>query len=283
MSTSEAASPLRPPTRNVERAGCALAYRVSGPEDGRPLVLCHGLAANGMQFAEDAAFFAARGFRVIVPDLRGHGQSIVTGVRHDADFAITSLGADLIAILDAENVEATDWVGNSLGGIIALSLMGTDRARLGRFLSYGTAYRLQVPGALISGMGMVMGSYRFVDRRLLAMIGGWMTSPDPKARAVVSSMLRVLDPDAVMRTARHLAHYDLTANGLDFDGPMLMIKAARDVAVNRALAPTLPQLLTRDNFTLVEMDDAGHCANLEQPARFREIVTGFLGNRAGDA
>jgi len=131
-------------------------------------------------------------------------------------------------------------------------------------------------------MGLVMGSYQFINRDLLAGIGGRMTSPDPAARKMVAAMLRDLDPDAVMRIARHLSDYDLSANGLGFDGPMLMIRGARDMAVNRALVPDLPKLEARKNFTLVELADAGHCANLEQPARFREIVMGFLGGRASD-
>lgn len=55
--------------------GVTIVYDDLGPRDGVPVVLCHGLAAAGEQMAADAAFFAERGYRVLVPDLRGHGRS----------------------------------------------------------------------------------------------------------------------------------------------------------------------------------------------------------------
>ena len=53
--------------------GVALVYDDFGPADGAPVVLCHGLAAQALQFADDAAFLAGKGHRVLVPDLRGTG------------------------------------------------------------------------------------------------------------------------------------------------------------------------------------------------------------------
>ncbi|MEU8177116.1 alpha/beta fold hydrolase [Microbispora hainanensis] len=57
------------------RDGMELAYREIG--DGRPLVLFHGFAADGLQWLRPgpAAVFARHGYRVILPDLRGHGAS----------------------------------------------------------------------------------------------------------------------------------------------------------------------------------------------------------------
>ncbi len=55
--------------------GVRIAYDDLGPRAGVPVVLCHGLAAAGVQLAADAGYFAALGLRVLVPDLRGHGRS----------------------------------------------------------------------------------------------------------------------------------------------------------------------------------------------------------------
>ena len=56
--------------------GTRLAYRELG--DGRPVVLLHGLFSNGwtnwIRYGH-AARIAEAGFRVILPDLRGHGDS----------------------------------------------------------------------------------------------------------------------------------------------------------------------------------------------------------------
>jgi len=265
--------PRLPPARYVPVGDCSIAYFTAGPDDGAPLVLCHGLAANGLQFAVDAAYFGARGFRVIVPDVRGHGRSTCPGARRDADFSIPRLAADLIAILDAEGIEAADWVGNSLGGVLALSLMGTDRPRLKRFVSFGTAYALAVPAALAPFMQL---SYRVIGREMLARLGARMTCRDTPARAVIYAMLREIDVDAVRRIAGHVGRYDLTENALRFGGPILMIRGARDRAVNLAVAPTVANMTGLANFSLIDMAGAGHCANLDRPAAVREAMLEFL-------
>jgi len=58
------------------RDGARLAYRELG--DGRPVVLVHGFFSTAMvnwvRYGH-AESLAARGFRVIMPDLRGHGDS----------------------------------------------------------------------------------------------------------------------------------------------------------------------------------------------------------------
>jgi pimeloyl-ACP methyl ester carboxylesterase len=238
-------------------------------------MLCHGLAANSLQFVEDAAFFAAKGFRVIVPDLRGHGRSTCPDQRTDRDFSIQRLAAELIAILDPENIETIDWVGNSLGGIVALSLMETDRQRLGSFISFGTSYSLSVP---MAGVNIGIWIYKILGPKLLAKMGAPLTSRDKKARAIIYAMLCEMDMDAVAHTAKHLGQYDLTKQALEFDGPILMIQGERDTDVNRALKKTVPLMLERANFTLVDMKNAGHCANLDQPEKMRQIVMEFLGN-----
>jgi 3-oxoadipate enol-lactonase len=273
MPGSKAPVPRLPPARHVSVGDCSIAYFTAGPDDGAPLVLCHGLAANGLQFAADAAWFGARGFRVIVPDVRGHGRSTCPAARRDADFSIPRLAADMIAILEAERIEAADWVGNSLGGVLVLSLMGTDRSRLKRFVSFGTAYALAVPGALAPFTQL---GYRVIGREGMARLGARMTCRDAPARAVIHAMLRQIDVDAVRRIAGHAGRYDLTENALRFGGPILMIRGARDVAVNLALAPTLAAMTALPNFSVIDMAGASHCANLDRPAAVREAILKFL-------
>ncbi|TLM62995.1 MAG: alpha/beta fold hydrolase, partial [Deltaproteobacteria bacterium] len=67
-----------------------LAWRESGT--GRPLVLVHGWSLSGAAFAELAA--SLDGFRVLLPDLPGHGQSTPP-----AGVSLPALAGDLAAWL----------------------------------------------------------------------------------------------------------------------------------------------------------------------------------------
>jgi len=260
--------------RRLEVPGAHLSYAVCGPRDGRALVLCHGLAANGRQFLSDARFFAAHGFRVLVPDLRGHGHSRLTGPAEATEFSIARMAADMVAMLDAEGLDRAHWVGNSLGGILALWLMGSAPERLGRVVTFGTAYSLDVPQLVVPAMRLVHG---VMGTRLLARIGAPLTCRGPRGAALVRRMLRDIDPPAVLAAARAVRHYDLIANALGFDRPILMIRGKLDQSVNLALKPTLAAMRGRPGFTLLDLHGAGHCANLDRPHEVRKAILDFLG------
>lgn len=273
MLKPKAAAPAYPPPHFVAVGDYRIAYFTAGPRDGRPLVLCHGLAASGLQFALDSRFFAQHGFRVIVPDLRGHGRSTGPREYRHEDFSIARLAKDMIAVLDDASVAQTDWVGNSLGGILALSLMGSAPDRLNRFISFGTAFALDVPKVVVPFMQL---GHKIMGLELLARLGAPMTCRGEKGQAVIYEMLRTLDAEAIIHIARHVERYNLTANAQNFDGPMLMIRGDLDKAVNLALKSTLEAMQTRDNFTLVDTKNAGHCANLDQPDNVRNTILDFL-------
>jgi pimeloyl-ACP methyl ester carboxylesterase len=103
------------------RDGLELAYRSAG--EGRPLVLLHGFTGSGLQFLQHgpAAAIASHGYRVIVPDLRGHGDS---SRPHDpAAYPPDVLADDGLALIDFLQLRDYDLGGYSLGGRIVLRML----------------------------------------------------------------------------------------------------------------------------------------------------------------
>jgi pimeloyl-ACP methyl ester carboxylesterase len=99
--------------------GVRLRYLEQG--SGPPLVLIHGFALSAeMNWVGPGALDSlAAAFRVIAPDLRGHGQS---DKPHDPAAYGTRLVDDVIALLDHLGVARAHVAGYSLGGSIALRL-----------------------------------------------------------------------------------------------------------------------------------------------------------------
>lgn len=257
----------------VTRGAFRIAYSVFGDPADTPLVICHGLAAEGAQFGADAAFFAEQGFYVLVPDLRGHGRSISPDTRRDSDFTIAELAGDLVAMLDAEEIAATHWIGNSLGGILAYQIIADTPERLLSLVTFGTAQTLDVPGWLpvLSDLGQ-----RVAGKKLSAKVTALMTSSHPPARRLIETILARIDRDAVMRVTRNLVRYDLRSAARSCHRPMLMLRGDRDKAVNAALGPTLANMRDVMNFELVEISGAGHCANLDKPEAVRSEIMRFF-------
>lgn len=118
--------------------GVRLAWHEMG--EGRPVVLIHGYISsadmNWIRFGH-AAKVAARGFRVIMPDLRAHGQS---DAPHDpALYPADVLADDGFALLRHLGLTDYDLGGYSLGARTAM-----------RMLARGAAPRR----AILSGMGL---------------------------------------------------------------------------------------------------------------------------------
>jgi pimeloyl-ACP methyl ester carboxylesterase len=103
------------------RDGVQLAYRELG--DGRPLILIHGYLGDAMLLVEAglAGRLAAQGYRVILPDLRGHGDSARP---HDpAAYPPDVLADDGLALIEHLGLTGYDLGGYSLGGRTVVRLL----------------------------------------------------------------------------------------------------------------------------------------------------------------
>jgi len=171
------------------RDGAQLAYRELGA--GRPLVLIHGYFSTAMvnwvRYGH-AAKIAARGIRIIMPDLRGHGDSAKP---HDAAaYPPDVLTDDGFAMIEQLGLTDYDLGGYSLGGRTTM-----------RMLARGAT-----PGrAIVAGMGLEgivhAGGRSAHFRRILTHLGTfkhgspeWMAEAFLKAtRGDPAALLLVLD------------------------------------------------------------------------------------------
>ena len=55
--------------------GIRMCYMTMGPEDGTPILLVHGATDCRLSFCQVAPILADKGFRVYIPELRGHGKT----------------------------------------------------------------------------------------------------------------------------------------------------------------------------------------------------------------
>ena len=146
-----------PPNFFKSADGLDLAYREMG--EGRPLVLIHGLFSNGwtnwIRYGH-AQVIADAGFRVIMPDLRGHGQSAAP---HDPSFYPPDvLAADGEALVRHLGLTDYDLGGYSLGGRTTLRML-VRGARPRRAVRAPAILGDRVPGC--GGHGRGQGSGRF--------------------------------------------------------------------------------------------------------------------------
>ncbi|MFV0372900.1 alpha/beta fold hydrolase [Microbacterium sp.] len=116
----------------VTSHGVPIAWHETGPADGSPVLLVHGFGSNRAENWGSAGWekvLSEAGFRAILVDLRGHGDS---GRPEGADHYTADLFiADLVAVLDALGLDRVDYLGYSFGARLGwdLALAHPERVR----------------------------------------------------------------------------------------------------------------------------------------------------------
>ena len=112
-----------PPLRHVQAGVLDIAYAEVGPGDGPPVILLHGWPYDIQSFAEVAPLLAAKGYRVIVPYVRGYGPTRISSPDTMRNGQPSAVALDTIDMMDALKIKRAvlagfDWGGRT-GDIIA--------------------------------------------------------------------------------------------------------------------------------------------------------------------
>jgi len=108
-----------------------------GERAAPPLVCLHGLGGHGRRFRRLAEERLARRFRVLAPDLRGHGFS-----GWEPPWTIAAHATDVLETISEAGVERAEWVGHSFGGRLVLELAGLAPDRIERVVLLDPAIQL---------------------------------------------------------------------------------------------------------------------------------------------
>lgn len=113
-----------------------------GDPEAPPVVCLHGVTAHGGRFRRLGEDWLAARFRVLAPDLRGHGRS-----SWEPPWGITSHLDDVVETVEAAGVGSAAWIGHSFGGRLVLELAAREPARLERIVLLDPAIRLRPDNA----------------------------------------------------------------------------------------------------------------------------------------
>ncbi len=110
-----------------------MAYSAWGEAGAARTVVCvHGLTRSGRDFDALAAALAEAGCRVVCPDVVGRGDS--DWLSDPAGYGYPQYLADMNALIARLDVEAVDWVGTSMGGLIGMMLAVQPKTPLRRLV-----------------------------------------------------------------------------------------------------------------------------------------------------
>jgi len=124
----------------IEVNGLELRVRDSGT--GKPVIVLHGFPDTGELWRNQVPVLNAAGFRTIVPDMRGRGQSAKPEAV--AEYALPLIVQDVTGILDALGIDRAHVVGHDWGAAVAWLVASFAPERVDRLVAISVGF----PGAI---------------------------------------------------------------------------------------------------------------------------------------
>jgi pimeloyl-ACP methyl ester carboxylesterase len=128
--------------KTVDAGVLSVGYDEYGPAGGWPCILGHGFPYDPHAYAEAAPLLADAGARVVVPYLRGFGQTRFLSPLTPRSGEQAALGADLVALMDALRIERAVLGGYDWGGRAACVVAALQPRRVVALVS-GNSYNIQ--------------------------------------------------------------------------------------------------------------------------------------------
>jgi 3-oxoadipate enol-lactonase len=239
---------------------------------GPPLLLIHGLFGIGELFKPVIKHLAAR-HRLIIPDLRGHGQS----QEFPPPYTAAQHASDLSYLLNHLSINSTAVLGYSYGGVVAQQLAldyprTCDRLVLGATYAFNMAsFRERIEVHLVSFLIRIFGP-RFVkfavsqglkqlDKESIDWIVDRIANQDTK-------LMLTLWREAVMM-------FDSRSRLTEIRCPTLIVHGSKDIAIPIHHAKMLYDGITGSQLVIV--DGAGHPLLWTHTDEFLRAVDEFLG------
>jgi pimeloyl-ACP methyl ester carboxylesterase len=245
---------------------------------GPVVVLLHGFPFDNTMWESQQATVGSE-YRILSPDLRGHGRSVAPD---EPVYPVDALADDVLETLDAMGIEGPVVLGGqSMGGYVALSIADRFPTRLRALMLFDTRSGADTPEAArvredLAREVEAAGTAEPVVRSMIPKL----FSPTTRQRRAdlisrIGDRMLATPARAVAATLRGLAtRPDRTGCLSRILVPTLVVCGVDDAITpleqSRGLASAIP------NARLVEIPDAGHLAPLENPAPVNLAILEFL-------
>ena len=255
----------------ILKSGEARIHYVLEGQSGSPvLVFSNSLGANYSMWDPQVSELRKK-LRVLRYDTRGHGQSSVT----PGPYSIEHLGRDVIALLDALDLDRVHFCGLSMGGMIGMWLGVNAPERLNKLMLCNTAAKIGTPEVWNARIEAVRKSG--MKSVASAVIERWFSRAfREKAPATVSRTLKMLEeanPEGYAACCAAVRDFDFRKQLGRIHIPVLVIAGAHDPATppadGRFLADQIP------GARYAELN-ASHLSNIEDRDRFNNELAAFL-------
>jgi pimeloyl-ACP methyl ester carboxylesterase len=264
--------------RQVNSGDAEIVYRVLG--EGAPVVLLHPFPVNREFWLPVAQALATR-YRVIFPDLRGHGDSSLG----EGPATMEKHAADIARVMDDAEVGRAPLIGVSIGGYALFEFWRGHRGRvaaLGLFNTKATADGAEARAARLQAANEVLdrGTEPFFESMIPRLLGQSTRATRPDLVEAALDMMRKMSAEDVAQVQRGMAERPDSVETLKtINVPTLIVTGDEDLLTGRNEAELMRQHIAGSELRVVPK--AGHYSPWEQPQEAVRLLRQFLDPMAG--
>jgi len=246
-----------------------------GPTSGPAVVLLHGFPLNRSMWDDQIDALASR-FRVLIPDLRGHGASDAP----PGPYTMRQHVRDVVRLLDRSGIERAALVGLSMGGYVAMNLMATHADRIWALAlldtrAEGDTEPSRAMRARQATEIKAEGLEPFIQTAIGRMFARDSIEREPELVARYRRMVEPARPASVIAALQGLAlRSDVSSVLRGVRCPTLVIVGAEDSVTPPDDARRIAELVPGARLEVIP--DVAHLSNMEAPARVNELLVGLL-------
>lgn len=257
----------------VRSGDAQIVYRVMG--EGRPVVLLHPFPANHALWLPVAESLASR-YRVILPDLRGHGESELG----DGPATMEKHAADIMRVMDDADVGRAPLIGNSIGGYALFELWRRNRGRvaaLGLFNTKASADSSEARAGRLRAADEVLqnGTELLFQSMIPRLLGKTTRERRPDLVDAALRMMRKMSPEDVAQVQRGMAERSDSVDLLrTINVPTMIVTGDEDILTGVNEATLMQRHISGCELRIIQ--GAGHYSPWEQPDECNTLVRQFL-------
>jgi pimeloyl-ACP methyl ester carboxylesterase len=248
-------------------------YDVIG--SGPPVVLLHPFPANHDLWLPVSRMLASR-YRLIMPDLRGHGESSLgNGLA-----SMQKHAADIARVMDDAGVDRAPVIGVSIGGYAIFEFWRRFRDRVSALVLCNTKAQADTPEARANRLQVAddvlqRGTEQFFEAMALKLLGETTRRSRPDLVEGALSMMRKMSAEDVAGVQRGMAERpDSVPTLKTINVPTLIITGDEDIMTGLPEAELMKQHIPRSLMKVVAK--AGHYSPWEQPEEVGRLLRQFL-------
>jgi len=263
----------RIPSQRIKSNDAEIVYWVLG--EGPPVVLLHPFPANHEFWLPVADSLATR-YRVVLPDLRGHGESGVG----EGPATMEKHAADIAHVMDDAKVIRAPLVGVSIGGYALFEFWRKHRGRVAALGLCNTKAPADGPEARAGRLQaandvLERGTEPFFESMILRVMAKTTREMRPDLVDGALRMMRKMSPEDVAQVQRGMAvRPDSIETLKTINVPTLLVTGEEDILTGVNEAELMRQHIPGSQLRVIPK--AGHYAPWEQPYDAAKVLRQFL-------